>query len=113
MPVFADPFVAGMALDEALMRLTTTWMVLVVIGALSAVLNAAADKSPLPSGPEGNPDEQPQDKDAAVKAVYAIRYGTTNKAVEAVLTDLYGPDYQAKQYQQRAALQRVRSARGY
>ena len=42
-PLFADPFVAGLALDEALMRLTTTWMVLVVIGALSAVLNAAAD----------------------------------------------------------------------
>ena len=42
-PVFAEPFISGLAVDEALMKLTTAWMVLVVIGALSGMLNAVAD----------------------------------------------------------------------
>ena len=29
-PVFAEPFISGLAVDEVLMRLTTAWMVLVL-----------------------------------------------------------------------------------
>ncbi|MFP6701061.1 MAG: hypothetical protein VB861_04905, partial [Planctomycetaceae bacterium] len=42
-PVFAEPFVSNLALDVVLMRLTTVWLIVVVLRALSALLNAAAD----------------------------------------------------------------------
>jgi miniconductance mechanosensitive channel len=42
-PVFAEPFVSSLALDVVLMRLTTAWLIVVVLRSLSALLNAAAD----------------------------------------------------------------------
>ena len=42
-PVFAEPFVSNLALDVVLMRLTTVWLIVVVLRSLSALLNAAAD----------------------------------------------------------------------
>jgi miniconductance mechanosensitive channel len=42
-PMYAEPFVGSLALDVVLMRLTTAWLVVVILRAISALLNAAAD----------------------------------------------------------------------
>ena len=42
-PLYAEPFLSSMALDVVLMRLATAWLVVVILRALSALLNAAAD----------------------------------------------------------------------
>jgi len=42
-PLFADPFLSSLALDEVLKRLATAWLVVVVLRSLGALLNAATD----------------------------------------------------------------------
>ncbi len=42
-PLFADPFLSSLALDEVLKRLATAWLVVVALRSLGALLNAAVD----------------------------------------------------------------------
>jgi len=61
----------------------------------------------LPMGPEGG--ELPSEgdgRDAAVKAIYELRYGAPDAAIKAVLGDLHGPDYAAKRWAQGLAFNR-------
>ena len=72
--------------------------------ALDALKEPAPLPAPLPTEPDKEPEAEP--KDAAVKAVHVLRYGEQDSAVKAVLSDLYGPDYNAKRWEQRQAFRR-------
>jgi len=63
----------------------------------------------LPTEPEQGGAEEltPEQRQAeTVKAVYAIRYGDPDAAIKAVLTDLHGPNFEAKRWAQWGAFNR-------
>jgi len=43
---------------------------------------------------------EPTAKDAAIKALYSLRYGDPDSAIKAVLTDLHGENFEAKRWAQ-------------
>ena len=57
----------------------------------------------LPTEPEPEPKKPESPKEAATKAFHILRYGEQSDAIRAVLTDLYGPDYNAKRFAQSQA----------
>lgn len=60
-------------------------------GVMKAV---SAPQMPAPLPTDGEPEPKPANEpEAAVKAVYHLRYGEPDAAVKAVLTDLYGANY--------------------
>jgi HK97 family phage major capsid protein len=59
---------------------------------------APQQKPPLPTDGDELPPAQP--KDTAVKALYTMRFGKTDDAVKAILSDLHGADYEQKRYEQ-------------
>jgi HK97 family phage major capsid protein len=64
---------------------------------LPAALPTGADDNALPAGAV---------KDAAVKALYSLRFGEPEAAIKAVLVDLHGPDYEAKRWEQHITFNR-------
>lgn len=82
---------------------------------LSASFNAPQLPAPLPTDGNGSPTMPGLGGDGAIppttedtlakmnKAIYQIRFGTQEAAIQAVLTDLHGPDYEAKRLKQYSA----------
>ncbi|MFH1635121.1 MAG: phage major capsid protein [Chloroflexota bacterium] len=73
------------------------------IKAASSIIEEATKivRPELPTDTD-DPDMKPtlSTKDAAIKALYAVRFGEPDAAVKAVLTDLHGPDFEAKRLAQ-------------
>jgi HK97 family phage major capsid protein len=70
------------------------------------IVNEPQMPGALPTDPE--PGELPPggEPNAAVKAVYQIRYGEPDAAIKAILTDLHGQDFEAKRWAQWQAFNR-------
>lgn len=67
---------------------------------------ASVYRPPLPVGPVQDVDIKTRDKSDGgniAKAFYNLRFGDVNKAVNAILTDLYGPDYESLYWTQKIA----------
>jgi HK97 family phage major capsid protein len=60
----------------------------------------------LPTGADDAPPPEEPQQDAAVKAVYHLRYGEPDTAVKAVLRDIYGEDYDNLRWKKDASFNR-------
>jgi HK97 family phage major capsid protein len=80
------------------------------IKAAAGVVGQISEPEPMPANLPTEPEvpEPPaeSDKERAVKAFYNLRYGQPDEEVKAVLTDLYGHDYNAKRHEQWGAFTR-------
>ncbi len=69
------------------------------IKAASSIIEEATKvtRPPLPTDSDDPPmDTPPTAKDAAIKALYSLRFGEPDSAIKAVLIDLHGEDFEAK-----------------
>lgn len=71
---------------------------------LQQQLQAPLMPAPLPTTPTPTPEAG--GPDPTIKAIYTLRFGDENDAIQAILQDLHGADYQAQRWEQTKAFNR-------